>query len=88
MAAISFGLRSGYGMTNGFPLSRLSAAFNKASVYAFISLTLSRLGAPCTRDCGLYTFIATGCLTLSARFFADSTMSFTFRTLTGALAFF
>jgi hypothetical protein len=71
-------------MISGLPLSRLLAAFNKASVYAFMSLTLSRLGAPCTSDYVFFfcTNFGTGRLTLLAIFVAAST-ALAFTTLPG-----
>lgn len=85
MAAISFGFNKGAGMTNGFPLSKLLAAFKRASVYAFISPTLSKLGAPVayTRDyTPLFAFFATtGAFFVNSAFFAANLA------LTGSLAF-
>jgi len=84
MAAISFGFNKGAGMTNGLPLSKLLAAFRSASVYAFISPTLSKLGTPAayTRDYPLVAFFATtGAIFFTSAFFVSNLA------LTGSLGF-
>jgi hypothetical protein len=84
MAAISFGFNKGAGMTNGLPLSKLLAAFKSASVYAFMSLTLSKLGAAVayTRDYTLAAFTTT-----TTGFFAATTTLALTGALTDAFAF-